>query len=173
MEDRVSIVTHDHIELDFELAGIGSRLLALILDQLLVGLLLVALVIMGLVTGIGGSVATGSRWAGAWTAAMIVLLVFAVMWGYRILFEALHGGQTPGKKWTGIRVVRDDGLPVGWREAALRNLVVAADMLPPPACIVGGLMICCRGAGRGSGTCWRGRWSCVRTADSNHASERH
>jgi len=141
MEDRVSIVTPDHIELDFELAGIGSRLLALILDQLLVGLLLVALVIMGLVTGIGGSVAKGSQWAGAWTAAMIVLLVFAVMWGYRILFEALHGGQTPGKKWTGIRVVRDDGLPVGWREAALRNLAVAADMLPPPACIVGGLMI--------------------------------
>src|SRR5881296_2066143 len=141
MEERVSIVTPDHIELDFELAGIGSRLLALILDQLLAGLLLVALVIVGLVTGIGGSVATGSRWAGAWTAAMIVLVVFAVMWGYRILFEALHGGQTPGKKWTGIRVVRDDGLPVGWREAALRNLVVAADMLPPPACIVGGLMI--------------------------------
>src|SRR5439155_9490170 len=47
----------------------------------------------------------------------------------------------PGKRWTGIRVVRDDGLPAGWREAALRNLVRAADILPPPACIVGGLMI--------------------------------
>ena len=39
----------------------------------------------------------------------------------------------------GIRVVRDDGLPIGFREAALRNLVRAADMLPPPASLLGGL----------------------------------
>src|SRR5438093_12047371 len=126
MEERVSIITPDHIELDFELAGIGSRLLALILDQLLVGLLLVALIIIGLVTGIGGSIATGSRWAGAWTAAMIVVLVFAVMWGYRILFEALGGGRTPGKKSTGIRVILDDGLPVGWSQEELRSRLGAA-----------------------------------------------
>jgi hypothetical protein len=35
MDERISIVTPDHIELDFELAGLGSRFLALIIDALL------------------------------------------------------------------------------------------------------------------------------------------
>ena len=141
MDETVSIVTPDHIALDFELAGIGSRLLALILDGLLIAAALIVLIILGLIAGIGTAVSTGSASPAAWTTALVVLLVFATVWGYFVLFEARNRGQTPGKWWTGIRVVRDDGLPIGWREAALRNLVRAADILPPPACVVGGLMI--------------------------------
>jgi len=70
-----------------------------------------------------------------------VFLIFLANWGYFVLFEALNRGQTPGKRWTGIRVVLDSGLPIGWRESALRNFVRIADIMPPPACFVGGLMI--------------------------------
>ena len=126
MDETVSIVTPDHIALDFELAGIGSRLLALILDGLLIAAALIVLIILGLIAGIGTAVSTGSASPAAWTTALVVLLVFATVWGYFVLFEARNRGQTPGKRWTGIRVVRDDGLPIGWREAALRNLVRAA-----------------------------------------------
>ena len=141
MEDRISVVTPDHIELDFELAGIGSRFLALLLDWLMIFGIIIALLLAAAAAGFGAIVAVRSFRAGGWVLAIAVLLYFVVMWGYFLLFEALRNGQTPGKKWTGIRVVRDNGLPVGWRESALRNLVRAADMLPPPACLVGGLMI--------------------------------
>jgi uncharacterized membrane protein SpoIIM required for sporulation/uncharacterized RDD family membrane protein YckC len=140
MNDRISIVTPDHIELDFELAGLGSRFLALIIDTVLIGVLIVILAIAAVALGIG-ALSLRSINAGSWVWAFAVLVYFLVTWGYFLFFEALNRGQTPGKKWTGIRVLRDDGLPVGWRESALRNLVRAADILPPPACIVGGLAI--------------------------------
>jgi uncharacterized membrane protein SpoIIM required for sporulation/uncharacterized RDD family membrane protein YckC len=140
VNDRISIVTPDHIELDFELAGLGSRFLALIIDTMLIGVLIVILLIAAVALGIG-TLSLRSINADSWVWAFAVLVYFLVTWGYFLFFEALNRGQTPGKKWTGIRVLRDDGLPVGWRESALRNLVRAADLLPPPACIVGGLAI--------------------------------
>ena len=49
MDDRISIVTPDHVELDFEPAGVGSRLLALIVDAILIGVAVVVLMIGGIV----------------------------------------------------------------------------------------------------------------------------
>jgi uncharacterized membrane protein SpoIIM required for sporulation/uncharacterized RDD family membrane protein YckC len=141
MKDRISIVTPDHIELDFELAGIGSRFLALLIDGLVIFVTVIVLILVAAAAGLGGMAAARTAAAGTWAVAIAVFLYFVLMWGYFLLFEALRNGQTPGKKWIGIRVVRDDGLPVSWRESALRNLVRAADILPPPACLVGGLMI--------------------------------
>ncbi len=141
MNDRISIITPDHIELDLELAGIGSRLLALLADALVIFAMMVALLLMVVAAGVAGFATARSASAGSWALALAFLLYFVLMWGYFLIFEALRNGQTPGKRWTGIRVVRDDGLSVGWRESALRNLVRAADMLPPPACLVGAFMI--------------------------------
>ena len=141
MDDQISIVTPDHIELEFSLAGLGSRMLALIIDALLVGVILIGVILAAAILGFGSILATQRLGAGSWVVAVAVLALFIVMWGYFLLFEALNNGQTPGKRWTGIRVVRDNGLPLGWKESALRNLVRAADILPPPACIVGGLSI--------------------------------
>jgi hypothetical protein len=73
--------------------------------------------------------------------ALAVLVIFLINWGYYVFFEGLGRGSTPGKRRMGIRVIRQDGLPVGFREAALRNLVRAADMLPPPSYILGGLVM--------------------------------
>src|SRR5580765_2371041 len=79
--------------------------------------------------------------SGSVAVTIVVFLIFLANWGYFLFFEAKFGGQTPGKRWTGIRVVRDNGLPIGWKESALRNFVRIADIMPPPACVVGGLMI--------------------------------
>ncbi|PYS38062.1 MAG: RDD family protein, partial [Acidobacteria bacterium] len=114
---------------------------ALIVDALLIGLLIIALVVIAIILGVGSIATAGSMTAGSWVLAFAIFAYFVLMWGYFLIFEALNNGQTPGKRWTRIQVVRDDGLPVRWRESALRNLVRAADILPPPACIVGGLAI--------------------------------
>jgi len=85
--------------------------------------------------------ASNGGMSASWLWAVAVLVIFLINWGYYVFFEGLGRGSTPGKKRMGIRVIRQDGLPIGLREAALRNLVRAADMLPPPSYILGGLVM--------------------------------
>jgi uncharacterized RDD family membrane protein YckC len=61
---------------------------------------------------------------------VLLLALFATYWGYPVVCEVYFGGRTVGKRVAGIEVLRADGLPVGWRESALRNLLLAADFLP-------------------------------------------
>lgn len=140
MDDRVSIITPDHIELDFETAGLGSRLMAALIDVLVIFGIFLVLLIGGILAGITGF-GIGGQQPSVVVLAFLLMFLYAVVWGYFVFFEALWRGQTPGKRIAGIRVVLDNGLPVGWRESALRNLVRAADVMPPPACLVGSLMV--------------------------------
>lgn len=61
---------------------------------------------------------------------LFLLLAFAGLWLYPVLFEVLRDGQTPGKRSVGLKVIRDDGAPVGWQASLVRNLMRAVDMLP-------------------------------------------
>ena len=47
-----------------------------------------------------------------------------------VLFEVLRQGRSPGKQWMGLRVVHDDGTPIGWSASLLRNLLRFVDLLP-------------------------------------------
>jgi uncharacterized RDD family membrane protein YckC len=58
------------------------------------------------------------------------ILLFAVSWWYMVLFEVLNQGRSPGKQWMGLRVVQDDGTPIGWSASLLRNLLRFVDLLP-------------------------------------------
>lgn len=140
MDERVSIITPDHIELDFEPAGLGSRLMAAAIDVLIILATFLVLVIGGALAGITGF-AFGAQAPSSVFIAVLIVLLYAVVWGYFVFFEAIWRGKTPGKRFAGIRVVLDNGLPLGWRESALRNLVRVVDILPPPSCLVGCLMV--------------------------------
>lgn len=61
---------------------------------------------------------------------VLLILAFIVMWGYYPLFELFAQGQSPGKRFFGLRVVNRDGTPVGWYGALIRNLLRVGDMLP-------------------------------------------
>jgi uncharacterized RDD family membrane protein YckC len=147
MEERVHISTPDHVSLEFELAGPGSRFSAYVIDFLVNVLLIIVIVLAVYASGAVVTLrslmgaATSISWSESWILALLVLVIFLINWGYYVFFEGLGKGSTPGKKRMGIRVIRQDGLPIGWREAALRNLVRAADMLPPPSYILGGLVM--------------------------------
>jgi hypothetical protein len=87
-----------------------------------------------------------STWSSAQLdeSALITVMVFVVMgvlFAYPILFEALWRGQTPGKRAAGLRVVRLDGGPIGWRESFLRSLGAMADFLLPPGGLTGLLFV--------------------------------
>lgn len=125
--DNLIIETPEQIPLEFPLAGIGSRFLALALDtcfQVAAGAVLV-----GMAYGLG---LRGAHRPvhGAWTAALIVLLLFVLQFGYFAIFEAIWNGQTPGKRLTHLRVIQDSGRPITVFEAVARNLLRLIDSIP-------------------------------------------
>src|SRR5947207_5780275 len=65
-----------------------------------------------------------------WIMAAIIFLNFCLWWGYYALFEALWNGQTPGKRWAGIRVIKANGRPIHAFEAISRNLLRIVAFFP-------------------------------------------
>ncbi|MGH7578537.1 MAG: stage II sporulation protein M [Gemmatimonadales bacterium] len=123
---RLQVETPEHVILDLEIAGVGSRALAALLDLLiLIGAGIGVFIVLAIVAGFGVTV-------GSLGGAILLLGGFAVWTGYFILFEGLRQGQTPGKRIVGIRVVSDTGNAVTLGAAAARNLLRIADFMPPP-----------------------------------------
>lgn len=118
------MATPEGVTLDVTLAGVGSRFAAGVIDQLLRTAILVSLVFLQSLAGDGLSTSSGVL------VAALLVVVFLVQFAYDVLFETLASGRTPGKRWTGLRVVKVGGTPVGFVASALRNLLRIVDALP-------------------------------------------
>ncbi len=123
-EDRISVATPEGVTLEVTLAGVGSRLAAGVIDQLLRTAVLIALVVLG------GLLADRTDTGGGLLLALLFVALFLVQFVYDVLFETLAAGRTPGKRWTGLRVVKVGGGPVGFVASALRNILRIVDALP-------------------------------------------
>jgi uncharacterized RDD family membrane protein YckC len=66
----------------------------------------------------------------AWVYAIFGLVAAVFYWGYYVFFEMLWNGQSPGKRWVGLRVIRGDGTPITLSESLIRNLARLVDFLP-------------------------------------------
>jgi uncharacterized RDD family membrane protein YckC len=130
--DQLNIDTPEQIALELPIAGIGSRCLALVLDTLLQGLLYAIVALLAVVVAIVAPdvLRAPARLLGAFAPAALVLLLFGIYWGYFATFEALWNGQTPGKRFTRIRVIKESGRPITVIESIARNLLRAVDGLP-------------------------------------------
>jgi uncharacterized RDD family membrane protein YckC len=128
--DDVRLETPEQITVDLELAGLGSRFVAQMVDWLLKilfsGLLVIAVVIAGGLLGFSQQI----EHASVLVQALAVAALYLLWLGFDIYYEAVHNGQTPGKRHAGIRVIRDGGAPLDFQAAAVRNLLGLADMLP-------------------------------------------
>ena len=125
--EKLTIETPEQTALEFPLAGIGSRFLALALDTLLqTGVFLV----LGIGAGIIASTGIFKQMERSWALAVFILVAFLVEFGYFAFFEAVWNGQTPGKRWTHLRVIRDSGQPISVQDAVLRNVLRIVDALP-------------------------------------------
>jgi uncharacterized RDD family membrane protein YckC len=125
---KLTIDTPEQISIEYEIAGPGSRFMALFVDLMLQVLVAIALFIIFAITG--GTVAAVYSKAGVWGVALSVLAVFLVQWGYFAIFEIVWKGQTPGKRQAGIRVINESGREASQYEAIARNLLRAVDSLP-------------------------------------------
>ncbi|MEO9171362.1 MAG: RDD family protein [Candidatus Baltobacteraceae bacterium] len=127
MERTLDVRTPESVAFSYELAGIGSRFLAVAIDFVAqIGIL--ALVFWGLYLISRGAppaphLPAGERFWSNVGVAIVIAIVFFVFFGYFIAFEALWNGQTPGKRAMGLRVVRDGGYPIDFTSSLVRNLV--------------------------------------------------
>ena len=128
-EETHDINTPENVAFGYQVAGIGSRFLATLIDTVLVTLLqIIVLITYYFVLNLLDIDPTGG--GSAWVAAIMGLVMFLFYWGYYIFFEMLWNGQTPGKRWTGLRVIRTDGTPITLSESLIRNLTRIVDFLP-------------------------------------------
>ncbi|HEY9750777.1 MAG TPA: RDD family protein [Allocoleopsis sp.] len=130
--NRIVLQTPESVELEFTLAGIGNRALALLIDYTCLGGCLVAFLVIWLfvsnqVLDLVVQVTGSANGVDLWLMAITILGTFAIYVGYFVFFESLWRGQTPGKRYTKIRVIRDDGRPVGLTQATLRALLRPID----------------------------------------------
>ncbi len=128
----ITIRTPESVELEFTLAGIGNRALALLIDYLLVALLIslvsiIASFLSEQLVSLWAQIGGGTDALDLWLVAIAFLVTMAIYWGYFVGFETLWQGQTPGKRLTKIRVINDNGKPAGVFQATLRSLLRPVD----------------------------------------------
>lgn len=129
--NRVTYQTPESVELEFTLAGIGNRAWALLIDYHILGFLLVGFLVgwsyfSYQIVEIWSNLFRNTD-VGLWLVAIALLVMFLIYTGYFVLFETLWQGQTPGKRLCKIRVIRDDGRPIGIQQATLRSLLRTFD----------------------------------------------
>lgn len=125
-----TILSPERVEIRYRLAGLGTRAIAAAIDDTIIALVAgLALVGIGLFLGIFESL--------AWDAPTQAILAFWTMgafvawFAYYIGFEIAWNGQTPGKRWMGLRVIRLDGSPIEPFNAFSRELLRLVDFFPP------------------------------------------
>ena len=129
-EEVLIIETPERVPLQFALASIGNRFLACAFDHFiqLVVILLLAWVLIAMISY--DTLSQFSQELPRWAIAIMIIAFFLVIAGYFLLFEWLWHGQTPGKRLLKLRVIREDGRPISFWEAAARNLLRIFDMMP-------------------------------------------
>src|SRR6266542_5010983 len=131
-EDTLVIETPERVSLHFALASIGNRFLACAIDHALQGLTIALMVLAFMLVANYSRLSHQLANAPKWVYAILFLVLFLIFSSYFAFFEWIWNGQTPGKRWLKLRVIREDGRPVTFWEAAVRNLLRTADMMPFP-----------------------------------------
>ncbi|MBV9174242.1 MAG: RDD family protein [Chloroflexi bacterium] len=122
--DSYQVLTPERVSLQYDIAGIGSRGAAALVDTVIQTLALMAagLLAAGILAVTNGAV-TPAIVVGVVALALVTL-------GYFVFFEIVWSGQTPGKRLLGVRVIRESGYPIRPADAVIRNLVRIVDGLP-------------------------------------------
>ena len=116
------VTTPERVSFQYQVAGIGTRAIAQILDLLILLGVLIAVFYVATAFGQLGSEVVGYLVA--------VLGTFVVVFGYFWACEAFWSGQTVGKKVFRLRAVGDRGEPMTFAQAGIRNIVRFIDFLP-------------------------------------------
>jgi uncharacterized RDD family membrane protein YckC len=130
-DEQFIVSTPELVEFGYEVAGVGSRFIAALLDTVIIAVLYLLLVLGGLaLSALPALVNQQGSGLSYFALGVLTIIQFVLLWGYYVFFETIWNGQTPGKRLTDLRVVRDSGGPISFWEALIRNLVRVVDFLP-------------------------------------------
>ncbi|MCB9230298.1 MAG: RDD family protein [Bacteroidia bacterium] len=125
--ESIRIETPENISFDYELAGPGTRMVAYLIDYLII------MVSLGSVSAV--LLFIESKFSGL---SSIINALHIAIWGilfglggYFTLFEFFNNGQTPGKRTMGIRVIQANGTSLRLVPGILRNIIRLIDCFPP------------------------------------------
>lgn len=118
---QLIIETPENVVLAYPLAGPAVRVAAYLIDLCIrvVSMIVLAIFLRLGIGSISGGLSTG----------LFLLLLFLMNWGYFVFFEGWFHGRTPGKRMFSLRVVQEQGYPLTFWSAFLRNMLRAADCL--------------------------------------------
>src|ERR1041385_1324752 len=136
-EDILVIETPQRVPVDLPPPSAGNRFLACAIDHTIqavaIGLIGLTAIILMNFPEIEQVISSAPKWL----LAILIIMLFLIFAGYYAFFEWAWSGQTPGKRWLKLRVIREDGRPITFWEAAVRNLLRTFDMMPAPFYSIG------------------------------------
>jgi uncharacterized RDD family membrane protein YckC len=126
-----TVLTPERVSLQYDIAGVGSRGAAVLVDTT-IQVMSLSVMLIGLAAAFAATVSDVGLSTGrsSLLVGLFALAIFLVTSGYFMLFEILWSGQTPGKRLVGLRVMRENGYPIRPIDAVIRNLVRIVDWLP-------------------------------------------
>ncbi|MCH1626699.1 RDD family protein [Ferdinandcohnia quinoae] len=129
-QEQMDIKTPEFVSIQFQLAGLGSRTAAFLLDQILLQIINISVFIILLIIMYGEP-----RWwflgeQSSIPIALTIIGLFLLNWGYFFACEFFSGGRTLGKKLLGIRVIQENGHSITLLSSFIRNLLRIIDSLP-------------------------------------------
>lgn len=123
--DTIKITTSQNVDLDYEAAGVGYRMLATLLDEVFkMVYIIIGLLILGLTAKNNSNFYDGNDNYTLYTILIIAALPYTL---YYFLSETFMNGQSFGKKIVGIKVVKLDGTQPGVSSYMIRSLLRVID----------------------------------------------
>ncbi len=129
-----SLITPEGIDLRLEIAGVGQRLSALIIDLMIIfGVIIGFTICAGVVFG-------SMEQAGEMIAVIWLLGLFLLRNGYFLGFEMSARAATPGKRIMGLRVAARDGGRLRFEAIFTRNVLRELELFLPISIMLGASM---------------------------------
>ena len=121
--ERIEIQTTQNVTIEYQLATLQDRFLAMLIDSLIVFALY--LVVLFLTFSVLGVVLEEDN-SVMWVVGFFPIVGFL---GYHLISEIVANGQSWGKKALGLKVVRMDGAEAGLSDYLLRSIFHIVDTL--------------------------------------------
>ncbi|HOJ77504.1 MAG TPA: RDD family protein [Bacillota bacterium] len=130
MSDIYQVITPENVEIDYEIAGIGSRFLALVIDITIQGILISAFIMVLRLLNLEALPTLNiniNSYQNSIISTIIITMLAIISLGYYIILETVMHGQTIGKKLLNIRVRKEQGYAPTFWDILLRNLIRPID----------------------------------------------
>ena len=125
---KIAINTSQNVNINFNLASIGDRVMAFMLDMLIKSAYLVCLYVLVIYLLVNGPLGRiSSKWD-SWDVVAIIGIITLPVHTYTLVCESLMEGQTFGKKIMKIKVVKIDGYQASFGDYLIRWLFRIVDV---------------------------------------------